>query len=130
MLYTVLFLFYWINHKMYVTTYTISNVRVSIGFKKKLNTFIIAFLRCNVQSSLIILCICKIYITNVGYYEWHNNTWKNVSNLIRSHEQKLLQHEVKSTLNLLLTIHYAKHWCGQYSIAITWSDNYCLTNIH
>ena len=49
---------------MYVTTYKISNVRVSTVFKKKLNTFIIAFLRCNVQSSLAILCKCKSTTTN------------------------------------------------------------------
>ena len=49
---------------MHVTTYIISNVRVSTIIKKKLNTLIIAFLGCNVQSSFAILCKCKAQTTN------------------------------------------------------------------
>ena len=66
---------------MNVTTYLVNNVRVSIEFdrEKKLNTFIIAFLRCYVQSSLAILYICKRdkykYTINESC---HINDFKNI----------------------------------------------------
>ena len=57
---------------MIVTTYLISNVRVSIEFEKKLNTFIIAFLRCYVQSSFPILYVHKRTNTNTHVNEGYS----------------------------------------------------------
>ena len=68
---------------MIVTTYLISNVRVSIEFEKKLNTFIIAYLRCYVQSSFTNLYMKK------DKYKYTINEGHSINNL-KSVEKKVM----------------------------------------